>query len=140
MTDLIRLSSVLLCVIMANTNVFSQVKLKIEINNLYSSKGHVLVDFRDENDQAIKGISKAISNKKCVIIVNNLKPGKYAFRYFHDENDNKKIDKYWIGAPKEGFGFSNDVMGLFGPPEFEDTIFEVKENTTIKSKAFTIRL
>jgi len=140
MTNLIRLSSVLLFVIMANTNVFSQVTLKIEINNLYSSKGHVLVDFRDENDQAIKGISQAISNKKCVIIVNNLKPGKYAFRYFHDENDNKKIDKYWIGAPKEGFGFSNDVMGLFGPPEFEDTVFEVKENTTIKSKAFTIRL
>jgi uncharacterized protein (DUF2141 family) len=61
-----------------------------------------------------------------------LKPGKYAFKYFHDENNNnKKMDTNVIGIPKEGYGFSNNAKGRFGPPDFKDTIFEIKNDTTI---------
>ena len=60
-----------------------------------------------------------------------MKPGKYAFKYFHDENSNKKLDTNLIGIPKEGYGFANNIYGSFGPPDFKDTIFEVKNDTTI---------
>ena len=34
--------------------------------------------------------------------------------------------------PKEGYGFSNNAKGTFGPPAFEKTIFEINENTVLK--------
>lgn len=45
--------------------------------------------------------------------------------FIHDENDNKKLDTNWIGIPKEGFGYSKDVMGRFGPPKFDDAVLDV---------------
>jgi len=109
----------------------SQIILKVEINNLRNNKGTVLFDFRDGNDKRIKGFSQEIKNNKCIIIFKNLKAGKYAFKYFHDENENKEIDTYWIGAPKEGYGFSNNARGMFGPPSFEKTVFYLNENKTL---------
>ena len=109
----------------------SQITLKVEINNLRNNKGTVLFDFRDVNDKRIKGFSQEINNNKCIIIFENLKAGKYAFKYFHDENENKEIDTYWIGAPKEGYGFSNNARGMFGPPSFEKTVFYLNENKTL---------
>jgi uncharacterized protein (DUF2141 family) len=32
-----------------------------------------------------------------------------------------------LGLPKEGYGFSNNVMGLFGPPSFSKAAVLVKE-------------
>ena len=43
----------------------------------------------------------------------------------HDENDNKKLDTNLIGIPKEGFGYSKDAMGRFGPPKFDDAVLTV---------------
>jgi hypothetical protein len=31
--------------------------------------------------------------------------------------------RWGIGPPKEAFGFSNDAMGRFGPPDFDDAAF-----------------
>ncbi|MGJ8698062.1 MAG: DUF2141 domain-containing protein [Verrucomicrobiaceae bacterium] len=36
-----------------------------------------------------------------------LKPGKYAFVVLHDENKNNKLDKNFIGYPREGVALSN---------------------------------
>jgi uncharacterized protein (DUF2141 family) len=49
-------------------------------------------------------------------------------------NDNGKLDKNFIGIPKEPYGFSNDKAGSFGPPDFEDILVEVNEDTTISIK------
>ena len=36
--------------------------------------------------------------------------------------------------PTEGYGFSNNVIGKFGPPPFEKWLFEVNENKKIVLK------
>ena len=46
----------------------------------------------------------------------NLKLGNYAYRYFHDENDNNEMETNWIGMPDEEFGGSNNATSVFGPP------------------------
>jgi uncharacterized protein (DUF2141 family) len=106
--------------------------LTIEISDLRNNNGQLMLAFYDDKEVKIKGISQAINGKKCIIVIENLKPGKYAFKYFHDENKNEKLDVNWIGIPKEGYGFSNNAKGSFGPPSFEKTILTVKENTTLK--------
>jgi uncharacterized protein (DUF2141 family) len=109
-----------------------QCALTIEIKELKNNDGQVLLEFSNEKGTKIKGITQSIKDKKCIIVIENLKPGKYAFKYFHDENKNEKLDVNWIGIPKEGFGFSNNAKGTFGPPSFDKTIFVIKDNITLK--------
>ena len=73
-----------------------------------------------------------IKDNKCIITFFELKEGSYAIRYFHDENSNKELDMNFLGIPKEGIGFSNDAYGKFGPKDFEEWLFDVKDNTEIK--------
>lgn len=61
------------------------------------------------------------------LVFKNLVPGRYALSAYHDENDNKKLDRGLFGIPKERYGFSHDARGMAGPPEFRDAAFEVKE-------------
>ena len=111
---------------------FGQFSLTIELNGLRNSNGQIIIEFIDENEIKIMGITKNIVDKKCIIIIKNLKPGEYAFKYFHDENKNEKLDLNWVGIPKEGYGFSNNAKGTFGPPSFKKMIFKILENTTLK--------
>ena len=66
-----------------------------------------------------------------MIVLDNIKSGKYAFNYIHDENKNKKLDTKMLFIPKEGFGYSNNVDAKFGPPAFEKWLFDVKDNLKI---------
>jgi uncharacterized protein (DUF2141 family) len=106
----------------------AQLTLTIEIDGLRNNKGQILLQVYDEKHNKVKGAIGSIINEKCVIIIENLKPAKYAFKYFHDENKNDKLDNNWMGLPAEGYGFSNNAKGTFGPPSFKKWIFELAYN------------
>lgn len=112
--------------------LLAQLSLTIEINNLRNNNGQVHLELSNENEEQVFGVTKNISNNKCVIVFENLIPGKYAFKFFHDENKNDKLDTNWLGIPREGFGFSNNPTMTFGPPSFYKTVFELKESLEIK--------
>ncbi len=59
------------------------------------------------------------------IVFTDLPTGVYAVSVFHDENMNEKLDKNFVGAPKEGYGASNNPKKRMGPPSFEETKFEL---------------
>lgn len=46
-------------------------------------------------------------------------PGRYGVAVIHDENQNHKLDRNFLGIPKEGFGFANNPRVLLSPPSFE---------------------
>jgi uncharacterized protein (DUF2141 family) len=128
---MIRIIFVLLCLSFFQT-LSGQITVNITITNLENSSGYIHLSFLDENNKELRSLSEKITNKQCTLTINDLKPSKYAFKYFHDENNNnKKMDTNVIGIPKEGYGFSNNAKGRFGPPDFKDTIFEIKNDTTI---------
>jgi uncharacterized protein (DUF2141 family) len=56
--------------------------------------------------------------------------GRYAVVVYHDENDNHKFHRNWIGLPIEGFGVSNDPTLFLAPPNFEEAAFEVNGDLT----------
>jgi len=39
-----------------------------------------------------------------------------------------------FGKPTEGYGFSNNVTGRFGPPPFEKWLFDLNQDKTIVLK------
>ncbi len=62
----------------------------------------------------------------------NLPDGTYAIAVWHDENNNQKMDKNFFGVPKEKYGFSKNIYGTFGPPDFEDVSFRVIDGKVVK--------
>ena len=63
--------------------------------------------------------------------INNVLPyGEYAVTLFVDFNGNKKLDKNFLGIPKEQYGFSNNVMGRMSAPTFDQAKFAIAGPTT----------
>ena len=53
---------------------------------------------------------------EATAIWENLPPGNYGVAVIHDENKNRKLDRNFLGIPKEGFGFANNPhVGLSAP-------------------------
>lgn len=115
--------------------VFSQTTLTVEITGLRNNKGQLHYELFDEKKTSLKTGSLEISNQKAMLVFENMKAGKYAFNFIHDENKNKKLDTILFFIPREGFGFSNNPVLKFGPPDFKELLFDVKENTKINCKA-----
>lgn len=115
-------------------STFAQYTLTIEISGLRNNNGNLLYELFDAKHKSLVVDNEIISNNKCVIVLKNIKSGKYGFNYIHDENKNKKLDTKMMVIPKEGFGYSNNVEAKFGPPAFEKWIFEVKENIKLNLK------
>jgi len=93
-----------------------------------------MLQLLDEKEKVVTQEISSINDKKCEIIIKNLKPGKYAVRYYHDENLNKVMDTNLVGKPTEGYGFSNNVVGKFGPPSFEKWLFDMTGDKKISLK------
>jgi uncharacterized protein (DUF2141 family) len=112
----------------------AQFSITIQISDIRNNNGKILLELSNENQEQIAVYSVNISDNKCVIVIDSLKKGKYSFRFIHDENRNDKLETNWLGIPKEGFGFSNNPSMTFGPPSFEETIFELRESIFINCK------
>jgi uncharacterized protein (DUF2141 family) len=102
--------------------------MTVVIKNVKSDAGTVRLSVYNTDDQFMKkelenAEVKAV-NGQVVAVFKSLKPGTYAISVMHDANDNKELDSNMFGMPKEGFGFSNDAMGMFGPPDFKKASFQ----------------
>ena len=125
---------VFLALLVISNYAFSQHNLEIEITGIKNDEGNIMLQLFDEKENVVNQGMGAIKDKKCTISFKNLKPAKYAIRYFHDENKNEVLDTNTLGIPKEGYGFSNNARGRFGPPSFEKWLFELNENKKIELK------
>jgi uncharacterized protein (DUF2141 family) len=123
-----------LCLICFFPAVFSQFKLDIEIDSIRNNTGNILLQLFDESEKVLLQELSPIAENKCSFSIPDLKPGKYAVRYYHDENLNGKMDTNLVGKPTEGYGFSNNVVGKFGPPPFEKWLFEIVADKKIVLK------
>lgn len=98
--------------------------------NALNDKGTVKFAFYNEENfmkEPIYSKSAIVENGKSTVVFENVLQGNYAIICFHDENNNNLMDFEENGMPKESYGLSNNIMN-FGPPEFESSKFEVKDN------------
>jgi uncharacterized protein (DUF2141 family) len=112
----------------------AQYALEIEVTGIKNNEGKIMLQLLGADQKVVSQLMSEISDKKSTISVKNLNPGKYAIRYFHDENLNGKMDTNFVGMPTEGYGFSNNPVGRFGAPPFEKWLFEIKSDTKISLK------
>jgi uncharacterized protein (DUF2141 family) len=109
----------------------SQCRLEIEIIGIRNNNGVLMLQLFDEKQKIATQVKKSITDQKCSFLLTDLKPGKYGVRFFHDENLSGEMETNLFGKPVEGYGFSNNATGKFGPPPFEKWLFEVVENKKI---------
>ena len=67
------------------------------------------------------------------VIIPDVPPGKYAIAAYADLNGNGKQDMNFFGKPTEPYGFSNDARAMFGPPDYDEALFDVGAGTTTQS-------
>lgn len=112
--------------------------ITVNISGLDSDKGKILIALYNEKGQFLKkgfrgGMTKII-DKKISYVFEGIPKGEYAISFFHDENDNNKMDTNFLGIPKEDYGCSNNAKGFMGPPKYDDAKFQLTENKTINIK------
>ena len=112
--------------------------LTVRITNLKNHDGQIgLSVFRNPEGwpedwkQAERWAMVPIKSSPQEIVIEDLPIGIYAVSAFHDENSNGKIDKNFMGIPKEGYGVSNGAKaGMFGPPKFEEALINLEPTGT----------
>jgi uncharacterized protein (DUF2141 family) len=88
--------------------------------------------FRDENF-AVRKEPFPVKSLRESFTFKDLPPGRYAAAIYHDTNNNGKLDTNFLGIPTESYGFSNNVMGTFGPPSYQEASFEVLSGNRVVS-------
>ena len=103
----------------------------LNISEAKSDKGKIVASLWDSEEayldldaRMMRGVAQ-ISKGAAVLRFEGMAPGTYSIALYHDENDNNEMDTNFIGIPKEGWAFSNNAKGKFGPPAFEKTSFTV---------------
>lgn len=120
---------ILLGIFMAAATLFTYAQtMTVVIKNVNSNVGSVRLRLYNSEEQFMKKAFavaevKAV-NGQVVAVFENVASGTYAISVMHDANDNQELDSNFMGIPKEGFGFSNDATGMFGPPDFKKASFQ----------------
>jgi uncharacterized protein (DUF2141 family) len=119
------------------TQVDTLSSLTINLSGMQNTNGKVNValynssaSFNDPN-QALRELFLPCTGSNMTITMDSLIPGEYAFAIFHDENDNQQLDQNWLNIPTEGFAFSNNAMGSFGPPSWTQSKFSIPNSSTV---------
>ncbi|MGB3948242.1 MAG: DUF2141 domain-containing protein [Bacteroidia bacterium] len=109
----------------------------INLNGMKNTNGKINVavynseqTFNDPN-QAYRELFLTTTGGNMIINIDSLPAGQYAFGIFHDENDNATIDANFVGIPQEGFAFSNNALGSFGPPTWAQAQFDLPLKSTV---------
>lgn len=104
--------------------------ISVVVDGLRNDKGVVrcglyasAVGFREPGKE-MKGVAAPISGGKATCVFNDVPPGSYAVAVFHAENNETQIETGMFGKPKQGYGFSRDAKGSFGPPSFDAAAYK----------------
>ncbi|MBB6111974.1 DUF2141 domain-containing protein [Mucilaginibacter lappiensis] len=105
----------------------------IKITDIRSGKGKIILNVFKDNDSYDKNqpYKKFTFDKKALIngtltVHVEIEPGVYGITLVDDENEDGKINKNFVGIPKEGFGFSNFFMTKMKKPSFDDFKVDLK--------------
>lgn len=107
-------------------------ELTATINGLKSQNGQLCLSlfsqasgFPSRGDRAIASQCIRVSDASPGITFKDLHPGSYAVAVFHDANADGKLNKGFLGIPREGFGFSRNPRIGTSAPRFKDAVFLV---------------
>lgn len=106
----------------------AQNKLTVQFDGITEREGSVLVKVSNASGTLVDSAIVPIPSSGKIETTFTLPAGKYAIASFHDANNNRELDTNMMGIPNEKYGFSNNARGMFGPPDLEDQLIDVRGN------------
>ncbi len=127
-----RLSAWLLCSISLGTTNSMAADIHLSLTGMMDAQGFVQIGVfaTAENfpySAALHSQRIAVTETPITMSFSGLATGRYAIAAYHDSNNNQQLDTNFFGLPTERYGFSQNVRGLFGPPDFEAAAFELQK-------------
>jgi len=117
--------------------------LIIEINNINSHQGQIIIDLYENVDSYDLEVPKSTYKIPKTDVINGelnfqikIPGATYALAIIDDKNFDNKINRNFIGYPLEGFGFSMYKCFPLRKPEFNNICFELNK----KIQRITIEL
>jgi len=108
----------------------AQNTVEVSLSDFRNDNGHVRVGLYNSPDSFLdktyKSVQSEISNKEATVTFEDLPDGIYAISCYHDEDSNGQLNMRFGMFPSEPYGCSNNARGFFGPPKWEDAMFELK--------------
>jgi uncharacterized protein (DUF2141 family) len=132
-----KIFALLYLTLFAAAAVRAQSTIVARITNIRNDRGVCQVCLFD-NAAAFSGSSGAplqcvqapVKNGVSEAQFGSVAPGEYAIAVFHDANNNRKMDKNFLGIPKEGYGASRNNLPFAAAPAFDENKFTVPERNT----------
>lgn len=109
-----------------NRAVAETCTLNVHITGLRNQKGYaaavIFTSPKGWPERADKAYAKegVPARRPQVTLTFHLPPRKYGVAVLHDENQNHKLDRNFLGIPTEGFGFANNPRVFLTAPPFKD--------------------
>jgi uncharacterized protein (DUF2141 family) len=108
--------------------------LRVRVTGARNTKGKIGVTlfqnaqgFPDDTSKAIRQQSVEIdpNTMSAQVTFKDVPQGTWAVSVLHDENGNGKMDKNFVGMPKEGYGASNNPKKKKRAPSFDEAKFSL---------------
>ena len=105
--------------------------LTVRVTDIPGVKGNLLVGLYEtpesftDSPMDVSPKIELVTAEDQVVVFNDLKPGKYAIAVVQDLNKNGKLDRNFLGMPKEPLAFSVIKKIPKGKPKFEACAFEI---------------
>lgn len=111
-------------------------QLTIQLQGLAPQGSVMLQLFNSEagydGGQGIGARRVEISGPTAEVSFDNLPPGQYAFRLYHDVNGDGRMNTNPFGMPTEPFAFSNNARGQFGPAGWDAAAFTLNAGANVQ--------
>ncbi|MEM9669237.1 MAG: DUF2141 domain-containing protein [Pseudomonadota bacterium] len=108
--------------------------IDITVENIEKHTGTMHIGLYDadtyEGGKAINGANITVEADSVSVTLQDIAPGEYGVKIFHDEDDDGEMDTNPFGIPTEGYAFSNNAKGRFGPAKWDDAKFVVTDAGT----------
>ncbi|POY35330.1 hypothetical protein C3K47_15805 [Solitalea longa] len=115
--------------------------LTVSVSSLKNNTGKLTVELYNSKERflknACKTISSPIKSNAGSVTFTGIPNGEYSVLVYHDANNNGKLDKNFIGMPKEPVACSNNAKGFMGPPKYEDAKFIITKDSKISIEMTT---
>ena len=108
--------------------------LVVELQGVRNGDGVITATLCLETDRFPSDCQRQQSTKALAgttrLLFTDVPAGQYAVAAFHDEDEDGQIAMHMARkVPREGVAFSNDAIGAFGPPSFDDAKFDLSDRT-----------
>ena len=142
--QLVRLLAILLCGValicpMQDAAPPATYAITVQAQNVTNSRGMIGVlvfnskkGWPDKPDVSFRSDAVPARQGTTSLTISDLPAGDYAIVVLHDENGNKKMDRNWLGRPKEQWGMSNNPKARFSAPGFNRARFTLRADRQIE--------